>query len=265
MLTTWEEFERELAAINESIKALQQEGTRHRMEYPLYRGVDASYYPLESTLDRIQKKMSFSEYRRIMKCAHKHVATCTGKKWNLVEDIDQAVAKGCEIIDLGKLQLPSSDYEFMAYLRQNGFPSPLIDWTRSPYIAAYFAFRDSSYTAKSVSIYVHMGELSYGQQSRVWILGPTVATDRKHYLQQSEYSICLREEHGEMHFAKHEDVKEDVEERDVLIKYIVPMSERQKVLRKLDAMNITAYSLFDSEASLIETLALREIVFDTDD
>ena len=33
-------------------------------------------------------------------------------------------------------------YRYMAYLRHFGFPSPLLDWSRSPFVAAFFAFRD---------------------------------------------------------------------------------------------------------------------------
>jgi len=261
LLKTWEDFERELVAIDEKTKVLQHK-VRHRVEYPLYRGVSDSKYHLESTLDRIQKEMSFSDYLRIIKCVHKHVATCTGKKWELVEDIKLAVADGCEIINLRKIKLPLPNYEFMAYLRQNGFPSPLVDWTKSPYIAAFFAFRNISSKAKDVSIFVHMGKIFCGQDPCICILGPTIATDHKHYLQQSEYSICVRKQIKEIYFANHENVKEDVEEQTVLTKYTIPISEREKVLRKLDSMNITAYSLFDSESSLMETLAMREICFE---
>jgi hypothetical protein len=51
------------------------------------------------------------------------------------------------------------------------------------------------------------------------------------------------------------------EDQDWLYKYTIPASEREKVLRKLDKYNINAYSLFGSEESLMETLALREIFF----
>lgn len=34
----------------------------------------------------------------------------------------------------------SSSYGFMTRLRHHGFPSPLLDWPQSPYIAAFFAF-----------------------------------------------------------------------------------------------------------------------------
>ena len=42
-----------------------------------------------------------------------------------------------------------------------------------------------------------------------------------------------------------------------MTKYVVPISERERFLRKLDLMNISAYSLFRDENSLMRTLAYR--------
>src|SRR4030043_166936 len=61
-LNSWEDFEKELVTINERAKVLQQEGKLSRMEYPLFRGVSDSEYHIETTLDRIKKEMSFSDY-----------------------------------------------------------------------------------------------------------------------------------------------------------------------------------------------------------
>jgi hypothetical protein len=247
------------------------------VDYPLFRGVSDSQYHLESTLDRIKKGMSLSEYHRIIKIVHKHVVTCTDRKWDLETELPK--------VSCGGFDLPLSTYEFMAYLRHNGFPSPLLDWTRSPYIAAFFAFRDicseanqkknDAFTAEcpvfryicaNVSIFVYreycgFGKSVWGQEPHIRALGPTIATHRNHYLQQSEYSICAKKQGEEIYFANYEDVKER-EGQDVLIKYDIPVSEQQKVLKELDSMNITAYSLFGSESSLMETLALQEICFE---
>jgi len=255
-LKSWEEFEQALVGINEETKALQEKTQRH-VDYPFFRGVSNSQYHLESTLDRIKKGMSLSEYYRIAKIAHKHVATCTGREWNLETKVH-----------FGEFDLPAC--EFMAYLRHNGFPSPFTDWTRSPYIAAFFAFRDICSTAKNkeyVSIFVYReycgtGKSWWGQEPHIHTLGHTIATHRNHYLQQSEYLFCVKQENkNEYRFANYEDVKEK-EGQDFLIKYNIPVSEQYKVLKKLDSMNITPYSLFDSETSLVETLALREICFE---
>jgi hypothetical protein len=40
-------------------------------------------------------------------------------------------------------------------------------------------------------------------------------------------------------------------------KYILPSSERTKVLNKLDQMNINAFSLFGNEEGLMDMLAWR--------
>jgi len=103
------------------------------------------------------------------------------------------------------------------------------------------------------------GKTACAQKPHICTLGPTIATDPKHYLQQSEYSVCVRREGEETCFASYEDVEEE-EGQDELLEYNFPGSEALKVLGKLDLMNITAYSLFNSESSLMETLALREMV-----
>lgn len=47
--------------------------------------------------------------------------------------------------------------------------------------------------------------------------------------------------------------------QDRLTKFILPKTERQKVLEKLNFMNINAFSLFGNEEGLMEYLAFKEI------
>jgi hypothetical protein len=261
-LECWEQFEEASGKMISDTKRLREDRGGH-VDYPLFRGVGDSKYRLESSLERIRKATglcqyaTLSQYLRATRIVRDHIETVTGKKWSL-DTVNR----------LGDFDLPA--YGFMAYLRQNGFPSPLLDWTKSPYIAAFFAFRDVYREVKGteyVSIFAYReycgnGKSCCAQEPHVRSLGPTVATSPTHYLQQSEYSICVRREGEEVWFANHEAIKgeEGEGEQDILIKYNIPMSERGKVLGRLDLMNITAYALFNSEPSLMDTLAIRELV-----
>jgi hypothetical protein len=48
------------------------------------------------------------------------------------------------------------------------------------------------------------------------------------------------------------------------MKFTIPAAERPKVLRLLDAYNLNAFSLFGSEESMMETLAIREFCLNED-
>jgi hypothetical protein len=150
----------------------------------------------------------------------------------------------------------------MAYLRHHGFPSPLLDWTRSPHVAAYFAFRNGTEDVyKKVSIYV-LGEAPFrlggNNMPVIYRLGPYVGTHRRHFLQQSEYTMCLNFE-DEWRFEQYQGVFEGYRRQGILWKFNIPATERLKVLKLLEEYNLNAFSLFDSEESLMETMALREM------
>jgi hypothetical protein len=91
-------------------------------------------------------------------------------------------------------------------------------------------------------------------------LGHNVRSHRRHFQQQSEYTVCHIFRGGKHCYASHQDVfaRNDADQ-DELWKFNIPTSERAKILKRLEQYNINAFSLVGSEDSLMETLSVREI------
>lgn len=100
-------------------------------------------------------------------------------------------------------------------------------------------------------------------------VGAYVRTHRRHFLQQSDYTMCadfikVGDWPSEWHFAKHESVFQRGDpHQDSLWKFNIPWTEqeRREVLKAFEKYNLNAFSLFESEESLMETLAVREMEF----
>jgi hypothetical protein len=183
------------------------------------------------------------------------VENCTGRHWDLpsppdYEEKDHHAPVG---------------YDFMIYLRHNGFPSPLLDWTKSPYIAAFFAFNKKA-EAKDIAIFSYVEDIGYGKSwkgdsPKIFSLGPYVTAHKRHYLQQCEYTICTLERENKLFYSDHEIViAQNDPDQNLLEKYILPSSEGPGVLKILDSMNINGYSLFDNEEGLMSALSAREFI-----
>jgi hypothetical protein len=255
-LESWEAFETEAAAI---FRKLEKRRTKTEMYVSplLFRGHTQESWKLETTLERYTKtEFSITGYYRLLLTVAPTVESLTAKSWNLPHDLE---------IDESYYG-PPPGYDFMIYLRHHGFPSPLLDWSRSPYVAAFFAFRPHlDGEDGSVAIYSYIENYGYGKEGEVSAatiigLGPCVSTHKRHFIQQSQYTICRKRTDNRYVYCNHEDAFQKNESRqDILTKYLIPKSERTKVLEKLDFMNINSYSLFGDEDNLMATLAYREI------
>ena len=257
ILNCWEDFETEISLLFVDLENKRKETDLH-VSSPLFRGHAKKSWKLETTLERYSKiKYSMEDYNRILRVIEPAVSSFTSKSWNIFSD---------ENVDDTNPYSPPLNYDFMIYLRHHGFPSPLLDWTRSPYVAAFFAFQPRlEIEDENIAIYSYVeyyGNLKGGSNNEALIvhLGPYVQTHKRHFIQQCEYTICKKHIKNNYFYCNHEEAFQRNEpEQDILKKYLIPRSERSKFLSKLGFMNINSYSLFVNEESLMATLAYQEI------
>lgn len=85
----------------------------------IFRG-QAAPWRLQTSFHRNGRALFLRFVREDMKEAHPYVAAATSLRF-----------------DLG----PGDDLALLSLMQHHGYPTPILDWTRSPYIAAFFAYR----------------------------------------------------------------------------------------------------------------------------
>lgn len=251
-LDCWESFEMTVSSIFADWQKPKTEKSIY-VSPPRFRGHANASWKLQTTLERFSSRTFKAEdYYQTIKTVRPAVVSLTGQPWNIPEKFAQK-------------RYPSG-YEFMIYLRHHGFPSPLVDWTSSPFVAAFFAFRSrEKQRDDKVAIYSYIEWQGDAKSHRlkepnIYGLGRYVESHKRHYAQQCEYTICRKKVGKSYVYSSHEAAFSGKPTgRGMLTKYTLPVSEREKALKQLQRMNITAFSLFGSEESLMEMLAYQEI------
>ena len=201
---------------------------RRRQQF-IFRGHHSSAWQLQTTLDRHFPDLSVEER--------------AGTLRSLLADF----AEELHGIEAGGAEMPSDRVEYVA--RHHGLPTTVLDWTSSPYVAAYFAFEDDRSPASgTVAVYAFdtawLSQTSLSDESLV--REPSRLVDNDRAVQQR--GVFLRLPVGE--------AGEDVL-GDGLSRYLIPHAERRVALCDLDEMTITRRNLFRDRDAAAATVLLR--------
>lgn len=160
----------------------------------------------------------------------------------------------------------NDDFEWLALMQDHGAPTRLLDFTWSPYVAAFFALHNTTnegviWACNPAEIekmkQVHLDKpdsfrkyILSGAGSFVW-LGEPLAMNRRLIAQSGTFLVPAI-----LNKSIEEILKGYPNPKDTLIKFIVPADKiREKGMRELYRMNITQASLFPDLDGLARSLA----------
>jgi hypothetical protein len=150
-------------------------------------------------------------------------------------------------------------YPYWVFLRQHGYPSPMVDWSASPLIAAFFALWESIKDS-TVWVYIERPEgfkLHGNDMTNIQLMGPYTPKEKRHFIQKSVYTIAWCWEHDQRVFKPYESINSDLNQ-DVFVKIFLNHNIKDEVLEYFDQSNLNVYTLMEDIDSLMKYLSFRE-------
>jgi hypothetical protein len=258
-LESWEKFCTEIERMYIDYKG------RYAGAPILFRGQANSKWHLKTTLERFTK--THWTIQKYLKVVIDCIVQIESSEYYLknapnVSDIEKEIY---EYRSNSLVEIPTAMSFYLTYFRHHGFPSPLLDWSVSPYVAAFFAFSENL-KFKKVAIFSFIDNLTgvkydFDGKPRITTKWLNTYPHERHIRQQSLYSVATRPTRNDHKFVQHEHVfREGWSDQDILIKYIVPRTERIKAFDYLDReKNINHLELMRSEETFLKALAFRQM------
>lgn len=154
--------------------------------------------------------------------------------------------------------------EYITYLRHHQFPTPILDTTKSKYIAIFFACENFFESNTEGKIYIFnkkeiiSSSLKNEEYTSTHHIGHFIETDKRHYIQQTNYLYSIK--HKISHYT---------EDHPNYLNYFTNINENQnyyineikilkedklQIMKDLREMNITHNTIYTDEDNKIKSL-----------
>lgn len=216
----------------------------------LYRGQSNSCWKIESTLERFGiERLACEDYYKkvetykpvlnsIFERQFERKVNLSGYMFNLNDYHDAS------------WELPDSEY--LTYLRHHGFPTPLIDWSRSLYVALFFACED--HFDKDGKVFINILSKMHGGGDNVPELrhiGRYIETDQRHFAQQAEYLVPMKYT-DKWEFITYKEIEQGTFSHHTSC-IEIDRKSKISIMNDLNKMNINRYTIYLDEDSLIKS------------
>ncbi len=166
------------------------------------------------------------------------------------------------------LEIGDQNGAFFNLVQHHGYPTPLLDWTYSPYVAAFFAYRgisnEQAANAKSNErVRIHIFDQAQWRKDLnqlLFLIRPAlhlslhefIAIENERMIPQQASSMITNADDIEAYIRSKE-----TEKKKYLGAIDLPVSDRRSVMRELSYMGITAGALFPGLDGACEELKER--------
>lgn len=199
-------------------------------QHILWRGQKDSSWPLEPSLVRLYKRQAFIKYNSFkQEQLENFKSSCIGRR-------------GLNPRDL-------TENEWWALGQHYGLATPLLDWSRSPFIAAFFAFAESNQEAADRSAIFGLDKVFvdiFSENKQAWspiieIYEPQLNENSRLISQSGLFTISHNDQNIQNWLSNY---LPSNFKAPVLTKITLPNSERNKTIKSLNRMNINYMTLF---------------------
>ncbi len=245
-----------ISDINDYVARIQKvKPDAGRSDGILYRGQSDSKWEIKTSLERYGKdRVGCNGYYRQIDAYKTLINPLIDRKFER-----KATRTGYPFdfnqYEEGSWELP--EMEYLAYLRHHGFPTPLVDWSRSLYVALFFACEDFNRTKTDGKVFLYIPpEIRSGGNNvpDYRHIGRYVEVGKRHLAQQSEYLIPIVYT-SEWEFIPFKEVADKDVNNHKVIEIKVNKSSKAKIMKDLNDMNINRYTMYMDQDSLIKSLA----------